>query len=163
MNVPLLRRPDEQAFQDEVDGGSFQLAVHLGRWRIVRLAWPLADIEVAAAPRPGAPDAYGFRFDCTNYPQSPPTARLWETAANAPLPVNRWPAGRSRVPAVFRPKWHKGACLYLPCDRQSISGHDNWRTQYPSLIWRPEKGIQLYLEALHELLNSSDYMGVTGG
>jgi hypothetical protein len=162
MNAPLLR-PDEQAFQDEVDGGSFQLAVHLGRWRIVRFAWPLVDIEVAASPRPGAPDNYGFRFDCTNYPQSPPTARLWDTATDALLPTNRWPAGRSRVPAVFRPKWHKGACLYLPCDRQSISGHDNWRTQHPSLVWRPEKGVQLYLEALHELLNSSDYTGVTGG
>lgn len=163
MSALLLHRPDEQAFHDEVDGGAFQLAVHLGRWRIVRLAWPLVDIEVAAALRPGAPDFYGFRFDCAGYPQISPTARLWDMMANAPLPVSRWPAGRNRVPAVFRTDWHGGSCLYLPCDRNSIPGHDNWRTEHPAQIWLPEKGVHLYLEAIHELLNGSDYTGVRGG
>jgi hypothetical protein len=163
VNVSLLRRPDEQAFLDEVDGGSFQLAVYRGRWRIVRVAWPIVDLHVAAASRPRGPEAYGFRFDCTGYPQNPPTARLWETAANAPLPVNRWPGGLLRVPAVFRTDWHQGSCLYLPCDRNSIPGHANWSAQHPAQIWRPGKGLQLYLEALHELLNSSDYTGVRGG
>lgn len=163
MSVPLIRRPDEQAFIDEMDGGAFQLAIHLGRLRVVRFAWPLVEVEVAAAPRSGAPDTYGFRFDCTGYPQSPPTARLWDTDANTPLPVSRWPTGRRRVPAVFRPDWREGGCLYLPCDRQSIPGHDNWRVEHPSQIWRPEKGLQLYLEAVHELLNGSDYTGVRGG
>lgn len=163
MNASLLRHPDEHAFLDEVDGGSFQLAVHLGRWRIVRVSWPVVEVEVAAGPRPRAPGAYGFRFDCTGYPQDPPTARLWDPATNAPLPTNRWPGGRSRVPAAFRPDWRQGTCIYLPCDRDSIPGHSNWRSDHPGQIWRPEKGVQLYLEALHELLNSSDYTGVRGG
>ncbi len=163
MDAPTLRRPDEQAFLDEVEGGAFQLALHLGRWRLVGIQWPLVDIEVAAAPRPGAPTAYGFRFDCSGYPQAPATGRPWDVAVAAPLPVAKWPGGRSRVPAVFRPDWKGGACLYLPCDRESIVGHENWRSEHPAQIWKPERGLQLYLEVLHELLDSHDYTGVRGG
>ncbi len=163
MNGPLLRRPDERAFQDEMAGGAFQLAVHLGRWQVVQIAWPIVDLEVSAAPRPSAPDAYDFRFDCSGYPQNPPTARLWDLTANTQPALSRWPTGRTRVPAVFRSDWREGTCLYLPCDRQSVPGHNNWWTEHPALIWRPEKGLLLYLEALHELLNSSDYTGVRGG
>ena len=32
------------------DDGTFELAVYLGRWRIVRIAWPIVEIEVTAAP-----------------------------------------------------------------------------------------------------------------
>lgn len=162
MNVPLPR-PDEQAFLDEVAEGGFQLAVHLGRWRVVRIAWPIVEVEISAAPRAGAPDTYGFRFDCSGFPQNPPTARLWASAAGAPLPFGQWPAGARRVSAVFRPDWQNGTCLYAPCDRVSIAGHANWHQEHPAYIWRPEKGLQQYLEFLHELLNSEDYKGVRGG
>jgi hypothetical protein len=159
----LLPHPDEQAFLDEVAEGGFQLAVHLGRWRIVRIAWPIVEVEVSAVPRAGAPEAFCFRFDCTGYPQSAPTARPWVPATNAPLSFGQWPTGARRVAAVFRPDWQNGTCLYAPCDCMSIAGHANWRQEHPAYIWRPEKGLQLYLEFLHELLNSSDYTGVRGG
>jgi hypothetical protein len=159
----LLPRPDEQALRDEVAGGDFQLAVHLGRWRVVRIAWPIVQVEISAACRTGAPEVYCFQFDCTGYPQNPPTARPWSTATDTPLPFDQWPAGVRRVSAVFRPDWQNGVCLYAPCDRLSIAGHANWRQEHPAYIWRPEKGLQLYLEFLHELLNSEDYTGVRGG
>ena len=94
-----LDRPDAQAFLDEVADGAFELAVYLGRWRIVRIAWPIVEIEVTAAPRSGAPDAYGFRFDCTGYPQDPPTARPWLLANDTALPFALWPAGSRRYSA----------------------------------------------------------------
>ena len=50
-----------------------------------------------------------------------------------------------------------GTALYLPCDRESIVGHDNWRHELPSKIWRPAAGINQYLELVHELLNCADY------
>ena len=159
----LLPCPDEQAFLDEVAEGGFQLAVHLGRWRIVRIAWPIVEVEISAAPRPGALEAYCFRFDCAGYPQSPPTARPWVPATGAPLPFGQWPTGARRVSAVFRPDWQNGTCLYAPCDRVSIAGHANWRQEHPAYVWHPKKGLQQYLEFLHELLNSADYTGVRGG
>ncbi len=122
--------------------------------------WPVVYIAVAAAERVGSPPEWWFRFDCSGYPQQPPTARPWDAEANQPLPARRWPTGRSRVPAVFRPDWKDGTCLYLPCDRIAAAGHENWRTEHPSLIWSPGRGVVLYLEELHALLNSSDYTGV---
>lgn len=159
----VLPLPDEQAFMDEVAEGGFQLAVHRGRWRIARIAWPIVEVEVAAAPRPGAPDTYGFRFDCSGYPKDPPTARPWQSATNVALPFSLWPAGDRRVSAVFRTDWYNGTCLYAPCDRMSIAGHANWHQDHAAYIWHPEKGLQQYLEFLHELLNSVDYRGVRGG
>jgi hypothetical protein len=156
-------RPDERALHEDLAGGDFQLAVHRGRWGLARVAWPHVEIEVAAAARPGAPAAYGFRFECSGYPQQPATGRPWDIAAGAPLPFPRWPGGRSRVPAVFRPDWKDGACLYLPCDRLSIVGHHQWPADHPGQIWRPDRGLIVYLEAVHELLNSHDYAGVRGG
>ena len=34
------------------------------------------------------------------------------------------------VPSVFRPEWKQGLCLYLPCDRMSIEGHEAWRNDH---------------------------------
>jgi hypothetical protein len=163
VEAEVTLRPDERAFRDEATGGGFQLAAHLGRWTLVRIAWPYVEVDVAAALRPGAPLAYGFRFECVGYPQQAATGQLWDTVNGAPLPVARWPGGRSRIPAVFRPDWRQGTCLYLPCDRHSIVGHAAWLNDHPAHIWRPERGLQLYLEVLHELLNAHDYTGVRGG
>jgi hypothetical protein len=63
---------------------------------------------------------------------------------------------------VFRPDWKQGTALYLPCDRVSREGHDNWRTETPTMIWRPERGIMQYLEIVHELLNCGDYQPAAG-
>lgn len=156
-------RPDERALRADLDAGPFQLGVCLGRWRLGAIEWPFVQVAVAAAERPGGPPEFWFRFDCAGYPQQAPTARPWDPDANTPLPVPRWPAGRSLVPSVFRPDWQNGTCLYLPCDRVSAAGHENWRTEHPSCVWSQTEGIVLYLRKLHELLNSGDYTGLRNG
>jgi hypothetical protein len=155
--------PDERALRADLSQGAFQLGECLGRWRAGMIEWPFAHIAVAAAERACGPGEYWFRFDCRGYPQQATTARPWDMEANTPLAINRWPGGRSRVPAVFRPDWKDGTCLYLPCDRVAFPGHDNWRTDHPALMWSPQKGIVMYLAELHALLNSSDYTGVRNG
>ena len=155
--------PDERAFFADVAAGPFQLGVFQGRWRLGPIEWPLVYIAVAAAERNGAPREWWFRFDCSGYPQEAPTARPWDMDAKQPLPAPRWPGGRSRVPAVFRPDWRDGVCIYLPCDRVAAAGHENWRNDHPSLIWSPARGNMLYLQELHALLNSSDYTGLRNG
>jgi hypothetical protein len=101
-----------------------------------------------------------LRFECSNYPQNPPTAQPWDLERDAPLSAEQWPGGRVHVPLAFNPQWMGGACLYLPCDRQSIVGHDNWRAQHPSMIWTPASDISLYLRIVHDLLTSVDYTGL---
>lgn len=152
-------RPDERVFRAHLEKGPFQSGLERGRWRLISINWPFALIAISAAPRPNAPDEYVLRFDLTNYPQSPPTARPWNPERNTPLEDRRRPHGKSRVPKAFRTDWKNGIALYLPCDREAISGHDAWRHQHPSMLWKTDGDITQYLRIVHELLNSSDYTG----
>ena len=70
-----------------------------------------------------------------------------------------WPRGKLILPSVFRPEWQGGSCLYLPCDRISMNGHDVWVKQHPYRLWQPARGIICYLEQVHDLLNQDDYTG----
>lgn len=147
-------RPDERALRADIDKPSFRLAVAEGRWRLIAIAWSYAYIGVFAC------DGHEFvlRLECSGYPQQPPTGGPWDMQNDCILPARFWPQSKGgRVSTVFRPDWKNGTALYLPCDRQSIQGHDNWRNEMPSKIWRPADGINQYLELVHELLHSSDY------
>jgi hypothetical protein len=152
-----MSAPDERAFAADIAKANFRLAVAENRWRILRMDWPHVCIAVKA--RDGR--EHVLRFDCQSYPETPPTAGPWDLEQNKILDFNKWPKGNGgRVSAVFRPDWKCGSALYLPCDRVSIEGHDNWRMQMPSKIWNPAKGIVQYLELVHELLNCPDYQAV---
>lgn len=157
MNAPIA--PDRMLLDHDLAAPDFRCGEIEGRWRHAETTWPHVLIAVAAAERPSSPAEYAFRFECTGYRQRPVTGQPWDLATGAPLAMTRWPKGRSIVPSVFRPDWQGGQCLYLPCDRISIEGHDNWRHQHPSRLWQPARGIICYLEQLHDLLNQDDYTG----
>jgi hypothetical protein len=159
----LLHSPDRHALEAHLAAPDFRCGEAEGRWHRVRLLWPHLLVAVEAAERPGAPPEYAFRFLCDGYPAVPVSAQPWDLQADAPLPHGRWPGGVGVVPSVFRPYWMSGTCLYIPFDRHSITGHDNWRHEHPSRLWRPDVGLVGYLEALHDLLGSRDYTGVCGG
>ena len=146
--------PDERAFRADIAAGRFIAGSARGKWQLRYVQWPIAIIGITA--RDGV--VFHFRFDCQHYPEMPPTARLWDTQNNSPAALEYWPKGKGRVAAVFRPDWKGGSALYLPCDRVSLDGHGNWRTEYPSMIWDPVRGITQYLEIVHELLHSRDYL-----
>jgi len=149
--------PDERALRADVAKATFRLAQSEGRWRLIAITWPVALVGVIASD--GA--EFVLRFDCSGFPANAPTARPWDVEKSAPLAFDRWPGSKGgRVRAVFRPDWKDGTALYLPCDRVSREGHDNWRNETPTMIWRPERGITQYLEIVHELLNCGDYQPV---
>ena len=149
-----MSQPDERAFRADIGKPAFRLAQAECRWRLVKIAWPFVQIAVKASDT----HDYVLRLYCAGYPQDPPTGGPWDTDKEAILPFDRWPRSNGgRVGTVFRPDWKGGTALYLPCDRESIAGHDNWRLELPSKIWRPGAGINQYLELVHELLNCPDY------
>lgn len=146
--------PDERAFRADAAKPAFRLAEAEGRFRIIGIAWPIVLAGITAK------DGIEFylRFDCTGYPAAAPTARLWDPKRNAPLARASWPGSKGgRVRAVFRSDWKESTALYLPCDRVSREGHDNWRQETPTMIWKPARGITQYLEIVYELLNCGDY------
>ena len=151
--------PDEAVFRAHIGGGRFRVGEATGRWRLVSLAWPIGIFAVRATDQL----EYGLRFECTDYPRTPPTARPWDIGRDAPLAHDQWPTGRERVSLAFNPGWKNGECLYLPCDRMSIEGHAIWYEQHPSLVWDPTVGIVHYLRVVHDLLNSGDYGGRRAG
>ena len=146
--------PDERAFRADVARPSFKLAEVEGRWLLQGITWPHALVAVKARDD----RIFTLRFELSGFPDAPPTAGLWDAARNGPLAHRLFPkSGGGRVGAVFRTDWKGGSALYLPCDREAIHGHDHWRTEMPSKIWRPADGIAQYLELVHELLNAEDY------
>jgi hypothetical protein len=147
--------PDERAFQADTAKAAFRLGEAEGRWRLVTATWPHALIVVTA--KDGR--HYTLRFNLAGYPATPPTAGLWDAGRNAILAFDLWPRNRGgRLAASFRTDWKNGSALYLPCDRESVAGHQSWRTEMPSKIWRPSAGINQYLELVHELLHCQDYL-----
>ena len=145
--------PDERAFRQHLAAGPYLAGEAAGRWRLRKISWPAVVITVHASD--GCD--FGFRFVCEDYPTSPPTARVWDIDTDQPAPVENWPKGGPRIQAVFRSDWESGKALYLPTDAVGIKSHPDWKTRYPSMIWRPDRGIVHYLEILHELLNSIGY------
>lgn len=157
-----IKPPDQLLIERDLAASDFRRGEIEKRWRHIATTWPHVLIAVSAALRANAPSEYGFRFECTGYRQSPPTAQPWDLTSDTALALTKWPTGRSIVPSVFRPQWKDGACLYLPCDRMALEGHANWQHEHPARLWNPSRGIVGYLEQLYELLNSNDYTGVIG-
>ena len=157
MNIAVA--PDRMLLEQDLAAAEFRGGGFEQRWRLLSLSWPHTVIAIAAAKRENSPADFAFRFECAGYRQTPVTAQPWNSEQNAPLDPQYWPQGRSIIPSVFRPGWKNGQCLYLPCDRLSIEGHENWRNEHPSRLWNPKRGIICYLEQLHDLLNQNDYTG----
>jgi predicted secreted protein len=154
-----MTSPDERALRADLAKANFRLGQAEGRWRLIEVEWPHALIAVTAK------DGREFilRFNCSDYPQAPPTAGPWDADKNSMLAADRWPRSNGgRVGAVFNTGWKSGSALYLPCDRESIAGHDNWRTELPSKVWRPSDGIVQYLELVYDLLHCRDYQPTVG-
>ena len=146
--------PDQRAFEADAAKAAFRLGQAEGRWRLISMAWPFAFFGVVA--KDGR--EYVLRLNCAGYPQVAPTGGPWDMKSDKVLAFDLWPRGQGeRVSAVFRTDCKNGAALYMPCDRESLAGHDNWRREMPSKIWRPAEGIVQYLELVHELLQSRDY------
>lgn len=146
--------PDHRAFEADVAKAAFRLGQAEERWRLISMVWPFVFFGVVA--KDGR--EYVLRLNCDGYPQAEPTGGPWDMKNDQILAFDLWPRGKGgRVSAVFRTDWKNGTALYFPCDRESIVGHDNWRQEMPSKIWRPTDGIVQYLEIVYELLQSCDY------
>ncbi|MBK7766931.1 MAG: hypothetical protein IPI44_12890 [Sulfuritalea sp.] len=145
--------PDEQSLRADLASARFLSGEDRNRWQFKKLEWPFAYINVLARDR----REYTLRVDCSGFPTTTPTGTFWDLSTNSKLSFDSWPQGGERLQLAFKPGWKNGDALYIPCDRESIVGHECWFDQYPQLIWKPAKGISHYLEVVHELLQSRDY------
>jgi len=146
--------PDEQSLLADLKSARFLSGEDRNRWLFKELAWPFLYINVTARDN----REFTLRLNCSGFPSSAPTGTFWDISKNCRLAFQDWPQGGERIQLAFKPSWKNGDALYIPCDRESLVGHVDWPAQYPQLIWKPINGISQYLEIIHELLQSRDYV-----
>lgn len=146
--------PDEQSLRADLMSARFLSGEDRNRWQLKKLEWPYLYVNVTG--RDGR--EFTLRLNCSGFPSSAPTGTFWDLSTNSRLAFDKWPQGGERIQLAFKPSWKSGDALYIPCDRESFVGHDSWAAQYPQLIWKPSKGVTHYLEVVHELLQSHDYV-----
>lgn len=131
----------------------FLMGAHNGRWKLRRFEWPVTFIDVRA--RDGR--YFTLRLDCSGYPQAP-TGAFWDVPRQAWLAPDAWPRTGPRFGVALRSDWQGGMALYIPCDRASIAGHEQWLQLHPAWAWDPKIGISRYLDVVWTMLNGEDYV-----
>ena len=155
----MVVAPDERAVSAALETAGFQSGVDGGRWRLVKLEWPIGIFAVSAAERPNSPGEFGLRIDLSGYPQQAPTSAPWDLELDAALPPTQRPKG-DRVGKVFyNGSWDEDSALYAPWDRKALVGHAVWRDRHPEDVWHTGRDIAFLLGRVHELLNADDYAG----
>lgn len=164
-----MDKPDQRLFAADLSSAEFRAGVLRGFWGLAgaevlpeQPEWPVRILWVKAAARVGAPERFYLRLDLGGYRTASPTGTFWDLSTSAALATEKRPKGKkdSRCAKVFRTDWEGGGAFYHPYDRVAAKGHPNWVTEQPSLIWDSNHTIVDYLEEIHSLLNSGDYLGI---
>lgn len=164
-----MDKPDQRLFDADIASADFRAGALKGYWGLAgtdvlaeQPVWPARIVWIAAAPREKAPDRYYVQLDLSGYRTDAPTGTFWNASTKATLEFGLRPKGRpgSRVAMVFRTDWENGGAFYHPYDRVAAKGHPDWPRDQPGLIWDSDHTIVNYLEEIHSLLNSGDYLGL---
>lgn len=164
-----MDKPDQRLFAADLDSAEFRVGALKGYWGLAGTEvlpeppeWPVRILRVQSAAREGAPDRFFLRLDLEGYRTASPTGTFWDLNTGAALIAEKRPKGKkdSRCAKVFRTDWEGGGAFYHPYDRVAATGHPQWITEQPSLIWGSNHTIVDYLEEIHSLLNSGDYLGI---
>lgn len=138
----------------DLEGPAFVAGEFDGRWRLQEVAWPNLLVDVFA--RDGR--RFALRLNCEGYPNVAPTGAFWDSQRGSWLAADRWPRAGSRFGAALRTDWQGGTALYIPCDRLSINGHEQWLQLHPAWVWDTVVGVTRYLDVVWTLINGADYV-----
>jgi len=148
----MIADPSAARVADDLADGDMHSGCADGRWRIIASAFPTLDFAISATEPDGSSAEYGFRADLANYPAQPPLVRMWDHAANTPLPVER----RPKLPAFYQntfQQWGEDT-VYRPWDR--LTGpHNNNAAAMPHLAWRPDRHLNFIFEDLYAILHKN--------
>lgn len=139
---------EEEVLRDHLRSAPFLSGEDEGRWQLREICWPYVLVDLLAY----GDERFTLRVRCDGYPGQAPTGTFWDATSNAPLAPTQWPRSRTNCGQALRTDWQGGTALYIPCDRQSISGHDQWAQLYPAWLWDPSVGLTRYLTVVSTLL-----------
>ena len=157
-----MESPSQRLFEADLRSAEFCSGVLKEYWGVAAQDWPQVILWIRAARREGAPDRFHVALDLEGYRTAAPTGTFWDPSTETMLHAERRPKGKegSRFAKVFRTDWKKGRAFYHPYDRVAAGSHGEWRAQQPHLVWTSDHTIVDYLEEIHFILNSDDYVGV---
>lgn len=144
---------DHAKLLEHLEQAPFMIGEMNGRWRLRGISWPFVFVDVQARDK----REYTLRLQCDGYPGLP-TGAFWDTVNDTWLQATRWPSTGARFGAALRSDWQGGTALYIPCDRNSIAGHEQWLQLHPAWSWDTNIGIARYLEVVWMMLNGEDYV-----
>lgn len=147
---------DHMKLLEHLEQASFFMGEINGRWKLRDISWPFVFVDVQARDK----SEFTLRLQCDSYP-NPPTGAFWDPVNNTWLSACRWPRTGSRFGSALRTDWQSGTALYIPCDRNSFAGHEQWQHLHPAWCWDPNIGIARYLEVVWTMLNGEDYVAPT--
>jgi hypothetical protein len=163
-----MDKPDQRLFDEDLLSAEFRAGAAKGFWGVPGqdlvpepLDWPKRVLWIAAAARPSAPPRYYVLLDLAGYRSVPPTGTFWDVATKTALENAKRPKGSpdSRFAKVFRTDWNNNQAFYHPYDRAAAQGHPDWPKTQPHLTWTDGHTIVDYLQEMHSLLTSGDYLG----
>lgn len=143
---------DEIALRAGLESVAFRAGVLRGKWRFKRLRFPHLYIAIAAPKRAQGPSWFLLRLECSNYPAVAPTGQLWDARTDGPLALAERPHHAGGVILAFQ-DWQ--ACIYHPIDR---IGRPHWPDQYNDMAWRQSDDIVRFVETVHALINTAEYL-----
>lgn len=141
----------QRTLEAHLDSVRFQSGVELGRWKVVRYAFPILDVCVTAVDVYGGGKAtFEFQLICDNFPAHGPFVQRWDSGASTrPAPITQSSPG---VVDAFK-HWGNGdqhGGIYRAWQRHAAS-HNDWARKRPDEAWHRDRHLTFIMEHLYAL------------
>ena len=146
----------QQIVEKHLQVPAFCLGKAQEKWRLINKSWPDYVFEVKA--RCGK--WWCLKVNLEGYPVTAPKGQFWSNEENRPLnhereTPNALGTRNKETDRVFLAFSSQNESIYAPFDRRRLGQYDDSTL---NSRWTSEKTVTFYLENIHALLNSWDYI-----
>lgn len=144
----------QRSLEAQLNSLRFQTGVEQGRWKIVRYAFPVLEVEVTAEDlNSGRRASLEFQLLCDNFPALGPFVQHWDQR------LKRRPAPLASSPGVTDALkiWNRDGSnseyggIYRAWQRYAAQ-HNGWAAKRPDEAWHRERHITFIMEHLYGLV-----------
>jgi len=144
----------QQTLEAQLRSVRFRAGVEQRRWKVVRYAFPVLEVDVAGFDPPsGRKATLGFQLLCDNYPAVGPFVQHWDHSnAKRPDPLSDSSPGVVDALKTWGDQPGKYGGIYRAWQRYAAL-HNGWAAKRPDHAWRRDRHITFILEHLYELVS----------
>jgi hypothetical protein len=146
----------QRTLETQLNSVRFRAGVEQGRWKILRYAFPVLEVEVTAqAPYGDLTTSLEFQLLCDNFPAVGPFVQHWDhRLQQRPAPLTNSSPGV--VDALKT--WNRDGTnnqyggIYRAWQRYAAQ-HNGWAAKRPEEAWRRDQHITFIMEHLYALVS----------